>query len=250
MSTSIFEGAHILAVTLSRPRMDKRIKIGNCVDNAGTFEAVVPDQTNVCCGAWWNRTTSRTKASDWGLHCWRHLLQQNDWYSLSACQALERDLPPTNVVSAANHPLSSSGYWAPSFQLCYFSSMCLCFKSTRDFLIHTNSQTTESRIIQLMPNCYTEWGYTGYELFIWFSALWIIVFSYLCLYWYQIPQVISLDLKCVSIHRKMSSRLIFWRQTKGCEHWPIQDSEVWFSQSAEGLFCLTRPLGAVDSALI
>lgn len=33
-----------------------------------------------------------------------------DTLSLSAFQALERDIPPTYVASAANHPLSSSGY--------------------------------------------------------------------------------------------------------------------------------------------
>lgn len=99
----------------------------------------VPDQTRVCWVTQWSRTTSRTKASDWGSHCWKRLLQQHDWCSLSACRAPERDIPPTNVASAANHPLSSSGYQASIFQLSHLSSMFLCFKSAQDFLIYTNS---------------------------------------------------------------------------------------------------------------
>ena len=31
-------------------------------------------KTNVCCATQCSRTTSRTKESDWGSHCWKHLL--------------------------------------------------------------------------------------------------------------------------------------------------------------------------------
>ena len=31
-------------------------------------------KTNVCCVTQWSKNTSRTKRSDWGLHCWEHLL--------------------------------------------------------------------------------------------------------------------------------------------------------------------------------
>lgn len=114
------------------------------------------------------------------------------------------------------------------------------------YKLYTNSRITH--LIQHNGN--TRWGYTGYELFIWFSALWILVLCYLCLYWYQIPQVIFLDLKCASTHHKRSLHPVFWPETNGWEYWPGRDSKVRFSQSAKGTFPLTQPLRVIDSSLI
>lgn len=54
-----------------------------------------------------------------------------------------------------------------------------------------------------MSHYYTGWGYTGYELLIRFSALWILVFLYLCLYSHQILRAISSDLNCVASLRNV-----------------------------------------------
>lgn len=247
----VFNRAHILAMAFSRPCMNKRRKSGCCVASAVVLEAAVPDQ-NKCVLCNTMQQDHKLNKSKWLRLALLEAPSVAEWLilSLAAFQALERDIPPTYVVSAANHPLSSSGYWAPSSRLSHFSSMYLRFKSACDFLIWTDSSTAETGIVPSMADCYTGWGYTGYELFIWFSALWILVFCYLCLYWYQIPQAISSDLRCWSTHHKMPLHLIFWPHTKGYEHRPIHDSKVWFSQNAVGTFSLTRPLWAVDSALI
>lgn len=120
------------------------------------------------------------------------------------------------------YSLSSSGYEAKI----WVYIVCLW--------LYLYQNLDSSRIIQVMqPYCYTGWGYTGYKVLIWFSALWILVFYYLYRYWYQIPLVIFSYLKCVPTHHKMSLHQIFWLETKGCELWSGQDSKVWFSQNAE-----------------
>ena len=139
-----------------------------------------------------SRTTIKRKSSDWGLHCW-HLLQQNNWFSFFQALLLHSFLLPIIL-----------------FRWVITEPSSVCTHCSCDIVIYTNSRQELDHTADRA--CYAGCGYTGYELFIWFSALWILICCFLCFYWYQIPQVISLDLKCVSTHHKMSLYPIFgWR---------------------------------------